>query len=109
MCLLRLTNLLENDIISCLEESALDEKGLTEDILHILEPAQVRKIYLVGFKKAITFGFFQICNAKQLTNWCLHHLCCNCKMLLEHHGKLFKTLSNANQEYINVHRWPPLW
>lgn len=45
MCLSRLTNLLENDVVSFLEEEeVIDESGLVEEILHIIEPAQVQYI-----------------------------------------------------------------
>ncbi|KAI5613141.1 rho-related BTB domain-containing protein 2 isoform X1 [Silurus asotus] len=48
-------------------------------------------------------------NAKQLSAWCLHHICTNYNSVCRKFPKDMKTMSPENQKHFEKQRWPPVW
>ncbi|CAG07910.1 unnamed protein product [Tetraodon nigroviridis] len=51
----------------------------------------------------------QFHNAKQLSAWCLHHICTNYNSICRKFPKDMKAMSSENQRHFEKHRWPPVW
>lgn len=51
----------------------------------------------------------QLHNADQLADWCMNHLCVNYNKLCKMSARSVRLLHPENQEYLNEHRWPPVW
>ncbi|GAB1604023.1 rho-related BTB domain-containing protein 2-like [Argonauta hians] len=90
LCLPRLVAFTEDYIVQELSRLEDNNANLMEDVLCILETAQLH-------------------NASQLAKWCLHYLCVHFLDIFPQYAKLYKTLSLENQLYIDKHRWPPEW
>ncbi|ESO95033.1 hypothetical protein LOTGIDRAFT_117662 [Lottia gigantea] len=90
MCLPRLIRITENFIINELSKSEKNGEDIIEEVMSLLEPCQLHR-------------------ANQLAKWCLMYLCCHYKDLHQKYHKLYKTLEKENIDYIEKHRWPPVW
>ncbi|KAK6186195.1 hypothetical protein SNE40_008281 [Patella caerulea] len=90
MCLCRLISLTERYVIRELSQCEKDGEDIIEDVINLLEPSQL-------------YG------ADELGKWCLSYLACHYKEIHQKHHKVFKVLQKDNQEYIEKHRWPPVW
>ncbi|XP_046365118.1 rho-related BTB domain-containing protein 1-like [Haliotis rufescens] len=90
LCLPRLVCLTENFIVQELQKAEKDEEDILEEVLLILEPAQLH-------------------NASQLAKWCLNFLVCHHNELHHKYHKMLRSLQKDNQEHIEKHRWPPIW
>ncbi|XP_034949938.1 rho-related BTB domain-containing protein 1 [Chelonus insularis] len=91
LCLPRLVNLVESRVIEDLERlSQNDGNEAVEICLRLLEPCKLH-------------------NADQLADWCMNHLCVNYNKLCKMSPRSVKLLHPENQEYLNEHRWPPVW
>ncbi|KAJ8339221.1 hypothetical protein SKAU_G00360070 [Synaphobranchus kaupii] len=51
----------------------------------------------------------QFHNAKQLSAWCLHHICTNYNSICRKFPKEMKAMAPENQKHFEKHRWPPVW
>ncbi|KAK0183399.1 hypothetical protein PV327_001445 [Microctonus hyperodae] len=91
LCLPRLVNLVESRVIEDLERLAQNDgnEGV-ENCLRLLEPCKLH-------------------NADQLADWCMNHLCVNYNKLCKMSPRSVRLLHPDNQEYLNEHRWPPVW
>ncbi|XP_063239432.1 rho-related BTB domain-containing protein 2 isoform X2 [Bacillus rossius redtenbacheri] len=91
LCLPRLVGLAERRVVDELERLAAADSGeVVEHCLRLLEPCKLH-------------------NADQLADWCMNHLCTNYNKLCKMSPKLLRALHPENQEYLNEHRWPPVW
>ncbi|XP_015439385.1 PREDICTED: rho-related BTB domain-containing protein 1 [Dufourea novaeangliae] len=91
LCLQRLVNLVESRVIEDLERlSQNDGNEAVENCLRLLEPCKLH-------------------NADQLADWCMNHLCVNYNKLCKMSPRSVRLLHPENQEYLNEHRWPPVW
>ncbi|XP_011336691.1 rho-related BTB domain-containing protein 1 isoform X3 [Ooceraea biroi] len=91
LCLQRLVNLVESRVIEDLERLSQNEgKEAIENCLRLLEPCKLH-------------------NADQLADWCMNHLCVNYNKLCKMSPRNVRLLHPENQEYLNEHRWPPVW
>ncbi|XP_024936288.1 rho-related BTB domain-containing protein 1 isoform X2 [Cephus cinctus] len=91
LCLPRLVNLVENRVIEDLDRlSQNDSNQAVENCLRLLEPCKLH-------------------NADQLADWCMNHLCVNYNKLCKMSPRSVRLLHPENQEYLNEHRWPPVW
>ncbi|XP_012260254.1 rho-related BTB domain-containing protein 1 isoform X2 [Athalia rosae] len=91
LCLPRLVNLVENRVIEDLDLlSQNDGNEAVENCLRLLEPCKLH-------------------NADQLADWCMNHLCVNYNKLCKMSPRSVRLLHPENQEYLNEHRWPPVW
>ncbi|XP_046416352.1 rho-related BTB domain-containing protein 1 isoform X1 [Neodiprion virginianus] len=91
LCLPRLVNLVENRVIEDLDRlSQNDGNEAVENCLRLLEPCKLH-------------------NADQLADWCMNHLCVNYNKLCKMSPRSVRLLHPENQEYLNEHRWPPVW
>lgn len=91
LCLPRLINLVESRVIEDLERlSQNDGNEAVESCLRLLEPCKLH-------------------NANQLADWCMNHLCVNYNKLCKMSPRSVRLLDPDNQEYLNEHRWPPVW
>ncbi|XP_029044450.1 rho-related BTB domain-containing protein 1 isoform X1 [Osmia bicornis bicornis] len=91
LCLQRLVNLVESRVIEDLERLSQNEGNeAVENCLRLLEPCKLH-------------------NADQLADWCMNHLCVNYNKLCKMSPRSVRLLHPENQEYLNEHRWPPVW
>ncbi|XP_011300320.1 rho-related BTB domain-containing protein 1 isoform X2 [Fopius arisanus] len=91
LCLPRLVNLVESRVIEDLDRLAQnDGNEAVENCLRLLEPCKLH-------------------NADQLADWCMDHLCVNYNKLCKMSPRSVRLLHPENQEYLNEHRWPPVW
>ncbi|XP_011690604.1 PREDICTED: rho-related BTB domain-containing protein 1 isoform X3 [Wasmannia auropunctata] len=91
LCLQRLVNLVESRVIEDLERLSQNEgNDAVENCLRLLEPCKLH-------------------NADQLADWCMNHLCVNYNKLCKMSPRSVRLLHPENQEYLNEHRWPPVW
>ncbi|XP_077278798.1 rho-related BTB domain containing isoform X3 [Temnothorax americanus] len=91
LCLQRLVNLVESRVIEDLERLSQNEgNDAVENCLRLLEPCKLH-------------------NADQLADWCMNHLCVNYNKLCKMSPRSVRLLHTENQEYLNEHRWPPVW
>ncbi|XP_076240454.1 rho-related BTB domain containing isoform X1 [Calliopsis andreniformis] len=91
LCLQRLVNLVESRVIEDLERLSQNEGNeAVENCLRLLEPCKLH-------------------NADQLADWCMNHLCVNYNKLCKVSPRSVRLLHPENQEYLNEHRWPPVW
>ncbi|XP_067209487.1 rho-related BTB domain-containing protein 1 isoform X3 [Linepithema humile] len=91
LCLPRLVNLVESRVIEDLERLSQSEGNeAVENCLRLLEPCKLH-------------------NADQLADWCMNHLCVNYNKLCKMSPRSVRLLHPENQEYLNEHRWPPVW
>ncbi|CAG5922361.1 unnamed protein product [Menidia menidia] len=90
LCLPRLVALTEQHAVD--ELLKLTVKGVDVDgqVLAYLELAQFH-------------------NAKQLSAWCLHHICTNYNSICRKFPKDMKAMSPENQKHFEKQRWPPVW
>uniref|UniRef100_A0A8D3DZF0 Rho-related BTB domain-containing protein 1 n=1 Tax=Scophthalmus maximus TaxID=52904 RepID=A0A8D3DZF0_SCOMX len=51
----------------------------------------------------------QFHNAKQLSAWCLHHICTNYNSICRKFPKDMKSMCPDNQRHFEKQRWPPVW
>ncbi|XP_012345204.1 rho-related BTB domain-containing protein 1 isoform X1 [Apis florea] len=91
LCLPRLVNLVESRVIEDLERLSQNEGNeAVENCLRLLEPCKLH-------------------NADQLADWCMNYLCVNYNKLCKMSPRSVRLLHPENQEYLNEHRWPPVW
>ncbi|XP_025271061.1 rho-related BTB domain-containing protein 1 isoform X2 [Camponotus floridanus] len=91
LCLQRLVNLVESRVIEDLDRLSQNEgNDAVENCLRLLEPCKLH-------------------NADQLADWCMNHLCVNYNKLCKMSPRSVRLLHPENQEYLNEHRWPPVW
>ncbi|XP_003484740.1 rho-related BTB domain-containing protein 1 isoform X1 [Bombus vosnesenskii] len=91
LCLQRLVNLVESRVIEDLGRLSQNEGNeAVENCLRLLEPCKLH-------------------NADQLADWCMNHLCVNYNKLCKMSPRSVRLLHPENQEYLNEHRWPPVW
>ncbi|XP_026672539.1 rho-related BTB domain-containing protein 2 isoform X2 [Ceratina calcarata] len=91
LCLQRLVNLVESRVVEDLERLSQNEGNeAVENCLRLLEPCKLH-------------------NADQLADWCMNHLCVNYNKLCKMSPRSVRLLHPENQEYLNEHRWPPVW
>ncbi|XP_046822146.1 rho-related BTB domain-containing protein 1 isoform X2 [Vespa crabro] len=91
LCLPRLVNLVESRVIEDLKRLSQNEGNeAVENCLRLLEPCKLH-------------------NADQLADWCMNHLCVNYNKLCKMSPRSVRLLHPENQEYLNEHRWPPVW
>ncbi|XP_014469538.1 PREDICTED: rho-related BTB domain-containing protein 1 isoform X3 [Dinoponera quadriceps] len=91
LCLPRLVNLVESRVIEDLDRLSQNEGNeAVENCLRLLEPCKLH-------------------NADQLADWCMNHLCVNYNKLCKMSPRSVRLLHPENQEYLNEHRWPPVW
>lgn len=63
-----------------------------------------------GSDARLTLSYdLQLHNADQLADWCMNHLCVNYNKLCKMSPRSVRLLHPENQEYLNEHRWPPVW
>ncbi|KYN23348.1 Rho-related BTB domain-containing protein 2 [Trachymyrmex cornetzi] len=108
LCLQRLVNLVESRVIEDLERLSQNEgNDAVENCLRLLEPCKVSFLH-VGTRLTLSYDF-QLHNADQLADWCMNHLCVNYNKLCKMSPRSVRLLHPENQEYLNEHRWPPVW
>ncbi|XP_067262729.1 rho related BTB domain containing 4 [Chanodichthys erythropterus] len=90
LCLPRLVALTEQHAIEELLQLSVKGVDIDGQVLAYLEMAQFH-------------------NAKQLSAWCLHHICTNYNRVCRKFPKDMKTMSPENQKHFEKHRWPPVW
>nr|XP_023674092.1 rho-related BTB domain-containing protein 2-like isoform X1 [Paramormyrops kingsleyae]XP_023674093.1 rho-related BTB domain-containing protein 2-like isoform X1 [Paramormyrops kingsleyae]XP_023674095.1 rho-related BTB domain-containing protein 2-like isoform X1 [Paramormyrops kingsleyae] len=90
LCLPRLVALTEQHAVEELMQLTLKGVDIDGQVLAYLEMAQFH-------------------NAKQLSAWCLHHICTNYNSVCRKFPKEMKAMSPENQEHFEKHRWPPVW
>ncbi|XP_036453915.1 rho related BTB domain containing 4 isoform X2 [Colossoma macropomum] len=90
LCLPRLVALTEQHAVEELLQWAVKGADIDGQVLAYLEMAQFH-------------------NAKQLSAWCLHHICTNYNSICRKFPKDMKTMSPENQKHFEKQRWPPVW
>ncbi|KAL0979770.1 hypothetical protein UPYG_G00189430 [Umbra pygmaea] len=90
LCLPRLVALTEQHAVNELLQSAMKGVDIDGQVLAYLELAQFH-------------------NAKQLSAWCLHHICTNYNSVCRKFPKDMKVMSPDNQRHFEKQRWPPVW
>uniref|UniRef100_A0A673KZR5 Rho-related BTB domain-containing protein 1 n=1 Tax=Sinocyclocheilus rhinocerous TaxID=307959 RepID=A0A673KZR5_9TELE len=83
---------------------ALTEQHAVEELLQL----SVKGVDVDGHVLAY-LEMAQFHNAKQLSAWCLHHICTNYNSVCRKFPKDMKTMSPENQKHFEKHRWPPVW
>lgn len=83
---------------------ALTEQHAIEDLLLV----SVKGVDIDGHVLAY-LEMAQFHNAKQLSAWCLHHICTNYNSVCRKFPKDMKTMSAENQKHFEKNRWPPVW
>uniref|UniRef100_A0A671RH16 Rho-related BTB domain-containing protein 1 n=1 Tax=Sinocyclocheilus anshuiensis TaxID=1608454 RepID=A0A671RH16_9TELE len=83
---------------------ALTEQHAVEELLQL----SVKGVDIDGHVLAY-LEMAQFHNAKQLSAWCLHHICTNYNSVCRKFPKDMKTMSPENQKHFEKHRWPPVW
>ncbi|KAK7933730.1 hypothetical protein WMY93_004626 [Mugilogobius chulae] len=90
LCLPRLVALTEQHAVDELLQLAVKGLDIDGQVLAYLELAQFH-------------------NAKQLSAWCLHHICTNYNSICRKFPKDMKAMSTENQKHFEKQRWPPVW
>uniref|UniRef100_A0A8C4P167 Rho-related BTB domain-containing protein 1 n=1 Tax=Dicentrarchus labrax TaxID=13489 RepID=A0A8C4P167_DICLA len=90
LCLPRLVALTEQHAVDELLQLAVKGGDIDGQVLAYLELAQFH-------------------NAKQLSVWCLHHICTNYNSICRKFPKDMKAMSPENQRHFEKQRWPPVW
>ncbi|KAM6965610.1 rho related BTB domain containing 4 isoform 2-T2 [Aplochiton taeniatus] len=90
LCLPRLVALTEQHAVNELLQCAVKKQDIDGQVLAYLELAQFH-------------------NAKQLSAWCLHHICTNYNSVCRKFPKDMKVMSPDNQRHFEKQRWPPVW
>uniref|UniRef100_A0A8C3ANR5 Rho-related BTB domain-containing protein 1 n=1 Tax=Cyclopterus lumpus TaxID=8103 RepID=A0A8C3ANR5_CYCLU len=90
LCLPRLVALTEQHAVDELLQLAAKGGDIDGQVLAYLELAQFH-------------------NAKQLSAWCLHHICTNYNSICRKFPKDMKVMSAENQKHFEKQRWPPVW
>uniref|UniRef100_A0AAR2KA63 Rho-related BTB domain-containing protein 1 n=1 Tax=Pygocentrus nattereri TaxID=42514 RepID=A0AAR2KA63_PYGNA len=90
LCLPRLVALTEQHAVEELLQWAVKGADIDGQVLAYLEMAQFH-------------------NAKQLSAWCLHHICTNYNSICRKFPKDMKAMSPENQKHFEKQRWPPVW
>ncbi|XP_063051093.1 rho related BTB domain containing 4 isoform X2 [Engraulis encrasicolus] len=90
LCLPRLVALTEQHAVDDLLQVAVKGVDIDGQVLAYLEMAQFH-------------------NAKQLSAWCLHHICTNYNSVCRKFPKDMKNMSPDNQRHFEKQRWPPVW
>ncbi|KAG5841091.1 hypothetical protein ANANG_G00195920 [Anguilla anguilla] len=90
LCLPRLVALTEQHAVDELLQSAVKGGDVDGQVLAYLELAQFH-------------------NARQLSAWCLHHICTNYNSVCRKFPKDMKAMSPENQKHFEKQRWPPVW
>uniref|UniRef100_A0A8C7XKF4 Rho-related BTB domain-containing protein 1 n=1 Tax=Oryzias sinensis TaxID=183150 RepID=A0A8C7XKF4_9TELE len=90
LCLPRLVALTEQHAVDELLQLAVKGVDIDGQVLAYLELAQFH-------------------NSKQLSAWCLHHICTNYNSICRKFPKDMKAMSPENQKHFEKHRWPPVW
>ncbi|XP_071338778.1 rho related BTB domain containing 4 isoform X1 [Trachinotus anak] len=90
LCLPRLVALTEQHAVDDLLQLAVKGTDIDGQVLAYLELAQFH-------------------NAKQLSAWCLHHICTNYNSICRKFPKDMKAMSPENQRHFEKQRWPPVW
>ncbi|KAI4875484.1 hypothetical protein NFI96_030050, partial [Prochilodus magdalenae] len=90
LCLPRLVALTEQHAVEELLQWAVKGADIDGQVLAYLEMAQFH-------------------NAKQLSAWCLHHICTNYNSVCRKFPKDMKVMSPENQKHFEKQRWPPVW
>ncbi|XP_078106628.1 rho related BTB domain containing 4 isoform X1 [Sander vitreus] len=90
LCLPRLVALTEQHAVDELLQLAAKGGDIDGQVLAYLELAQFH-------------------NAKQLSAWCLHHICTNYNSICRKFPKDMKAMSPENQRHFEKQRWPPVW
>ncbi|XP_028851530.1 rho related BTB domain containing 4 isoform X1 [Denticeps clupeoides] len=90
LCLPRLVALTEQHAVDDLLQWSVKGVDIDGHVLAYLEMAQFH-------------------NAKQLSVWCLHHICTNYNSVCRKFPKDMKTMSPENQKHFEKQRWPPVW
>uniref|UniRef100_A0A8C4QB23 Rho related BTB domain containing 2b n=1 Tax=Eptatretus burgeri TaxID=7764 RepID=A0A8C4QB23_EPTBU len=90
LCLPQLVAHTEYYAVQHLMEHPLSGIDIDEEVVMLLEQAQFH-------------------NAKQLSAWCLHHLCTNYNSVCRKFPKEMRSLLPENQAHFERHRWPPVW
>uniref|UniRef100_A0A671Y6K7 Rho-related BTB domain-containing protein 1 n=1 Tax=Sparus aurata TaxID=8175 RepID=A0A671Y6K7_SPAAU len=90
LCLPRLVALTEQHAVDELLQLAVKGGDIDGQVLAYLEVAQFH-------------------NAKQLSAWCLHHICTNYNSICRKFPKDMKAMSPENQRHFEKQRWPPVW
>ncbi|XP_069774034.1 rho-related BTB domain-containing protein 2-like isoform X2 [Narcine bancroftii] len=90
LCLPHLVALTEQYTVCGLIEATQQGVDIDGDVLLFLEIAQFH------------------C-ARQLSEWCLHHICTNYNNVCRKFPREMKAKSPENQDYFEKHRWPPVW
>ncbi|KAH3855821.1 rho-related BTB domain-containing protein 2-like [Dreissena polymorpha] len=89
-CIPRLVAMVEGAVVSDLTEADKEGEDIIEDVLRLLEPAQLH-------------------NASQLADWCKTYLCNQFLAIRQKYMKPFLKLSPENIRFIERNRWPPEW
>ncbi|KAJ8391671.1 hypothetical protein AAFF_G00086210 [Aldrovandia affinis] len=90
LCLPRLVALTEQHTVEELLQWTVKGVDIDGQVLAYLEMAQFH-------------------NAKQLSAWCLHHICTNYNSVCRKFPKDMKGMSPENQKHFEKQRWPPVW
>ncbi|KAJ4942183.1 hypothetical protein JOQ06_012049 [Pogonophryne albipinna] len=90
LCLPRLVALTEQHAVDELLQLSAKGGDIDGQVLAYLELAQFH-------------------NAKQLSAWCLHHICTNYNSICRKFPKEMKVMSPDNQRHFEKQRWPPVW
>uniref|UniRef100_A0A8C6PF38 Rho-related BTB domain-containing protein 1 n=1 Tax=Nothobranchius furzeri TaxID=105023 RepID=A0A8C6PF38_NOTFU len=90
LCLPRLVAFTEQHAVDELLQQAMKGIDIDGQVLAYLELAQFH-------------------NSKQLSAWCLHHICTNYNSICRKFPKDMKAMSPENQKHFEKHRWPPVW
>ncbi|XP_062874052.1 rho related BTB domain containing 4 isoform X2 [Trichomycterus rosablanca] len=90
LCLPRLVALTEQHAVEELLKWAVKGADIDGQVLAYLELAQFH-------------------NGKQLSAWCLHHICTNYNSVCRKFPKDMKAMSPENQKHFEKQRWPPVW
>ncbi|KAJ8263006.1 hypothetical protein COCON_G00154630 [Conger conger] len=86
----RLVALTEQHAVEELLQTAITGVDIDGQVLAYLETAQFH-------------------NARQLSAWCLHHICTNYNSVCRKFPKDMKAMSPENQRHFEKQRWPPVW
>ncbi|KAG9261762.1 rho-related BTB domain-containing protein 1-like isoform X1 [Astyanax mexicanus] len=90
LCLPRLVALTEQHAVEELLQWAVKGADIDGQVLAYLEMAQFH-------------------NAKQLSAWCLNHICTNFNSVCRKFPKDMRAMSPENQKHFEKQRWPPVW
>ncbi|KAG5834467.1 hypothetical protein ANANG_G00261830 [Anguilla anguilla] len=90
LCLPRLVAFTEQYAVEELLQSTMKGVDIDGQVLIYLEMAQFH-------------------NAKQLSAWCLHHICTSYNSICRKFPKEMKAMAPENQKHFEKHRWPPVW